>query len=178
MFIDEVSITKLLKGEYSHNQTGYTIGITNYGSFINNLMLEFEYTKIMPGTYLNHLQSQTYESDSYTLGDWIGQNADYLFTGIKYEIDRGMTIGAYYKRIRKGGDQLGTDVKIKGTLSFLYKPVSKYNIIGINYSYEPLYDLNIKAYMDYTDYSFDNGIHPVSKKNSTNFGLNISYGIY
>ena len=145
---------------------------------IDNLMLEIEYTKVMPGTYLNHLQSQTYASDSYVLGDWIGQNADYLYTGINYELQRGMSLGAYYKRIRKGGSQLGTDYQIQGTLTFLYKPLREYNIIGINYNYKPLYDLNIKAYLDYSKYSYDDGINPVTKKNSTNMGIEASYGIY
>ena len=177
-FIDEISFTEFLKGGYAHNQTGYTIGMSNYSSLINNLKFKIEYSKIMPGTYLNHIQTQTYAHDSYTLGDWIGQNADYLYTGFDYELRRGMNIGAYYKKIRKGGNQLGTDYLKKGTLTFLYKPLSEYNIFGINYSYEPLYDLNIKAYLDYVKYSYDSGTAPVTKKNNTDFGLSVSYGIY
>jgi Capsule assembly protein Wzi len=176
-FVDELNFTDFLKGKYSHNQTGYTIGATNYGSIIDNLMLELEYTKIMPGTYLNHIQTQTYENDDYILGDWIGQNADYLYAGINYELTRGMNAGLYYKILRKGGDQLGTDFEYKG-MSFLYKPLSDYDIEGINFSYEMLYDMNIKADLNYTKYSYDSGVSPITNKNSVDFSFEVSYGIY
>ena len=63
-------------------------------------------------------------------------------------------------------------------MSFLYKPLSEYDVFGIDYSFEAFYDLNIKAYLDYTQYSYDDGISAVVKKNRTNFGLNVSYGVY
>ena len=176
LFIDEFSLTKFLKGDHSRDQLGYTVGLTNYGSILDNLMFEIEYTKIMPGTYLNFIQTQTYENNSYTLGHWIGQNSDQFYFGISYQLMRGFNAKLYYERLRKGGAERGTDFLGQGILNFLYSPVSEWKNYGANINYELFYDLNLRAYFKYVNYS-NESTNTVNKK-SADFGIGLSYGIY
>jgi len=178
LFIDEFSLTKFLKGDHSRDQLGYTVGLTNYGSISDNLMLEIEYTKIMPGTYLNYIQTQTYENNSYNLGHWIGQNSDQFYFGISYQVMRGFNAKLYYERLRKGGAQRGTDYLGLGNLNFLYSPVSKWNYLGAKIDYELFYDLNLRADFRYVDFTEDNGKGNLRNKTSVDFGVGLSYGIY
>lgn len=176
LFIDEFSLTNFLKGNHSRDQLGYTIGITNYSSIIDNLMLGVEYTKIMPGTYLNYIQTQTYAHDNYPLGHWIGQNADELYLNMSYQIMRGMNIKLDFDRVRKGGDQLGTG--FSGPMSFLYKPLSKYTGFGAALNYQPIYDLNVRAKLKRTKYEYNDGTNPATETSNWTFGIDLSYGIY
>lgn len=177
LFVDEFSLTRFLKGDHSRDQLGYTFGVTNYGSLIDNLLFEIEYTKVMPGVYMNYIQTQTYANNSYILGDWIGQNADELYLGVSYYFHRGLKAKAYFEKLDKGGDQLGTDALDLRDLNFLYLPLDKYNILGFNVNYEPLYDLNISAYFSYTKYSHIDLSNYEFSSNSSSFGISINYGM-
>ncbi|MDP3150304.1 MAG: capsule assembly Wzi family protein [Ignavibacteria bacterium] len=178
LFIDEFSLTGILKGDHSRDQLGYTIGGTNYSSVIDNLLLEFEYTKIMPGTYLNYVQTQTYQNASYDLGHWIGQNADQLYLGASYQFFRALNAKIYYEQVRKGGAQRGTDFKYTKDIPFLYLPLQKWHYLGATINYQPLYDLNVHTYFRFVNYSSDSGITEVYKKNSVDVGVGLSYGVY
>ncbi len=178
LFIDEFSLTGFLKGDHSRDQLGYTIGVTNYSSIIDNLLLEVEYTKIMPGTYLNYVQTQTYQNASYDLGHWIGQNADQLYLGASYQLLRGLNAKIYYEQVRKGGSQKGTDRYSSNDMPFLYLPMQKWNYFGATINYQPLYDLNVRTYFRFVNYSSDDGISVLYKKNSVDAGIGLSYGVY
>ena len=79
VFLDEFSLTNLLKGAGSNNQVAFTLGgnlYSNVGGISLNTILE--YTRIQPWVYSNWIPTQTYENHFYILGDYIGQNADQL----------------------------------------------------------------------------------------------------
>jgi hypothetical protein len=176
LFIDEFSLTRFLKGDHSRDQLGYTVGFTSYNSFINGMLFELEYTKIMPGTYLNYIQTQTYEHNSYTLGHWIGQNADLLDVGCTYYFSRGLNFKLLFEKLRKGGDQLGTDYLMQNNLSFLYKPLISYNKIVLNISYEFIYNLFMKSEISHSDYNYNSGIFNQTN-NNWDFYISIKYGM-
>ncbi|MDR3666530.1 MAG: capsule assembly Wzi family protein [Ignavibacteriaceae bacterium] len=176
LFIDEFSFTGFLKGDHSRDQLGYTVGLTSYNSIVEGLLFELEYTKVMPGTYLNYIQTQTYANNSYNLGHWIGQNADLLDLGFTYYFSRGLNFKLLFEKLRKGGDQLGTDELLQKTLHFLYKPLISYNKFNLDVSYEFLYNLFIKGELSHSNYYFDTGNYNQTT-NNWEYNFSIKYGM-
>jgi hypothetical protein len=62
-FIDEMNIST----GSSANAIGYSIGVTNYDLFLDNLGIQLEYTKIDPFVYTHADPIQYYSNRSYYL---------------------------------------------------------------------------------------------------------------
>jgi hypothetical protein len=58
------------------NQLGFTFGGSVTDLPIENLTATIEYTKIYPFVYRHYIQTKDYQSAGYSLGHWMGHNAD------------------------------------------------------------------------------------------------------
>lgn len=149
LFIDELSISKLLKGETDRNQFGFTVGLYNYGT-IGNLGLRLEYTRILPWVYSNYIPSQTYSSSGYSLGHYIGQNADQIFIQIDYKFIRGLEVKFFGEHIRRGSiSDIKNQYELPGE-EFLYGLQRNETNIGLEFSYEFIHDLFVKGFYQYS----------------------------
>ena len=84
LFIDEIRASKVFNKREKRNQLAYTLGISRTDLFINYLTAGIEYSRINPFVYNNLIPGQTYQSHSYPMGDWMGNNADRIFSFLQY----------------------------------------------------------------------------------------------
>jgi hypothetical protein len=104
LFIDEIRTGSIFNKAKSRNQLGFNVGATRTDVVIPYLTLGMEYTRINPFVYNNLVPAQTYTNQSYSLGDWIGQNSDRVTAWAAYNPLPRLTTTVQFDYIRKGRD--------------------------------------------------------------------------
>jgi hypothetical protein len=102
LFIDEIRMSEIFNSSKSRNQIGFNVGASVTDPFISNLTLGAEYTRLNPFVYQNLIPAQSYTSQNYTLGDWIGQNADRSTIWAKYSPAPRLSLKLQFDYLRKG----------------------------------------------------------------------------
>jgi hypothetical protein len=100
-FIDEIRTSSLFDRSKSRNQLGYTLGVS-FTDLLPYLTLGYEYSRVNPFVYQNLIGAQSYRSQSYLLGDWIGSNADRSTMFIEYTPIPRLKALIQYQHVRKG----------------------------------------------------------------------------
>jgi len=103
LFIDEIRIGTMFNASSSRNQLGAQTGISIADAFIPNLTLTAEYTRINPFVYRNFISSQNYTNDNFSLGDWMGNNADRIYMSAQYHPKQRLFLTGYVMMLKKGG---------------------------------------------------------------------------
>jgi len=134
---------------------GFTLGGKKVDLFVSNLDLTIEYTKVNPWVYEHKYRSLTnYKHLEYSLGHWIGQNADQLKVQFNFQPISRLQFKLWVEYIRKGGQKdikyayLGEDSEV-----FLYPPLRKDQNIGLNVNYEIIHELFIEISLIYSNIS-------------------------
>lgn len=103
LFIDEIRTSTIFNRQKSRNQLGFNIGVSVTDVVVPYLTLGSEYTRINPFAYENLIPAQTYSSQGYSLGDWMGNNADRFLIFAKYTPLPRLKTEFQLQKIRKGG---------------------------------------------------------------------------
>ena len=104
LFMDEIRLAKVFSRSESRNQIGYNLGLSVTDFILPYLTIGAEYTRINPFVYNNLIPTQNFNSNGYSLGDWMGNNAD-RFTGfINYTPFARLKTGLAVQKVRKGGE--------------------------------------------------------------------------
>jgi hypothetical protein len=149
LFIDEINTDEIFNNAKARNQLGYTVGTRIVDPGVPNLSVILEYTRILPWVYSNFVQTQTYESTSYLLGHYIGQNSDQMYLQSKYALTGTLSVELFYNYVRHGGK---TDIAKQyelPSLPFLYGEVSRVTDYGFSIQYKYMNDLYIKVLGQY-----------------------------
>lgn len=174
LFIDEIRPAKIFNNNEKRNQLGYTLGINRTDLFIPYLTAGIEYSRINPFVYNNLIPAQTYESHSYPLGDWMGNNADRLYLFLHYVPLPKMKIKAWHQQIRKGpGGSLEQQYYIMPQPKFLFEKLFNYKEAGISVRYEWLNKLVFYGELNKVTTTYVNG--NTTKNNGIKIGF--SYGL-
>jgi len=178
--IDVLNVRDILDGNWKTSWFGYTAGAKKTDLFIENLDLTIEYTRTDPWLYKNEDETTTYEHLNYSLGHWLGQNADQLRIQLDYSFIRGLRFSLFNQFIRKGGlKDIALAYSGGSREKFLYRPLRKDFIMGINCEYEPLHDLFIQAEYIYSDISDEDPdrteLWMLGEKNS--YAFTVRYGL-
>ena len=181
-FVDVTEIRNVLENNFSNTWVGYTFGVKKVNLLVDNLDLLLEYTRINPWVYEHKLESTNYKHLDYTLGHWLGQNADQVRIQFNYRPLRGLKFEVYFERIRKGGlDDIyfayaGMDEFNK---SFLYTPLREDKYFGLNCRYEYMHDLVLKGSYRYSDIKDEkpNRTHDFLLDQNHSFSLTLYYGM-
>ena len=178
VFFDELSLTDILKGG-NLSAIGYTLGGVIYDPFIENSSITIEFTKISPFVYTNSNDAQHYSSYNYTLGAWMGSNAEqFYFAYSQYLLSR-LNAKIFAEYTRKGTKESPDDQYKLPYPETLYGPNRKSLVSGFSVSYRLIHSLlfrieyihsNITDNLAGRTYSWQLG------KNDS-FSLRISYGI-
>lgn len=81
LYIDEISLGNFWDGEKHTNIVSLQVGATAY-NLIDDIHLSGQYTRTAPWTYRHQIPSTTFASNSYGLGNYLGENAEELFAAI------------------------------------------------------------------------------------------------
>ncbi|MBX2931649.1 MAG: hypothetical protein KF781_06880 [Chitinophagaceae bacterium] len=173
LFIDEIRLSKIFSKHNNRNQLGYTIGgsITDVG--VKYLTLGAEYVHINPFVYSNLIPAQLYTSHNYSLGDWMGNNADRLYAFAKYTPVAKLKTKAWFQYIRKGGAGTIQQQYIDPMPPFLFDKLFNQTEVGLSLQYEWIQSCRFNLLMAHTTTDFETG---GSNKGLT-LRLGISYGL-
>jgi hypothetical protein len=180
-FIDVTEIRNVLDGDYDNTWIGLTFGLKTIDLLISNLDFSLEYTRINPWVYEHKDETTTYKHIDYTMGHWLGQNADQIRLQLDYQLIRGLKFRLFAERLRKGGmDEIYYAYEGSGEkeFEFLYSPVRTEKRIGLDVSYQYIHDLVIKASYAYSDITDEEDREPlflIGTKN--NLSITLFYGL-
>jgi hypothetical protein len=145
LFIDEISINGLFDPETQRYQMGFTLGGSVTDLPIENLTAKVEYTKIYPFVYKHYIQTTDYRSATYSLGHWMGHNADLIYAALNYRVLRSLQVNFWGQYIRKGED--GNVQQQYNTIPqppFLFGLRKNYSYLGAEIKYEYTHELFAK----------------------------------
>lgn len=181
VFVDEIRLSTMFDKTESRNQLSWKVGarFTSPGNL--NLSLILEYTRNNPMAYRHFVQSITFESNSYRLGSYLGDNADEFYVGLIYKPLSRLRMIASFNSVRKGQTYAYAVGKDGTGLPFISEVrMRRYDAqLKINYSvaqdvnvfigYRYLTENGPEAYLYLPDPFSTDGPHHVS------FGLSIGY---
>lgn len=174
IFIDEIRASKVFNKKERRNQLGYTVGINRTDLFLNYLTAGIEYSRINPFVYNNLIPTQTYESHSYSLGDWMGNNADRLYLFAQYVPVPKLRIKLWHQKIRKGeGGTLDQQYFQVPQPGFLFKKLFDYKETAFSARYEFINRLLVSLEIHSNTVRFVNA----SSDNSKSVTFGITYGL-
>ena len=144
LFIDEIRVSSIFDKAKSRNQLGYTVGASMTDIGIPYLTMGIEYTRINPFVYRNLLPAQDYSNSHYSLGDWMGNNADRFIYYIRYTPVARLKCLLRYQSIRKGGaGTLDQQYFQQPQPPFLFNQQFKQSELELQASYEWFNRLNL-----------------------------------
>ncbi|SKB93144.1 capsule assembly Wzi family protein [Daejeonella lutea] len=146
LFIDEIRLSEVFNKAKSRNQIGFNLGASVTDVLIPYLTLGIEYTRINPFVYQNLIPAQTYSHQNYTLGDWIGQNADRTTAWVKYNPMPRLTTSIQLNYTRKGEDgSLENQYYAEPQPKFLAGNVTTQKQMLIEVKYEIINQLRVRG---------------------------------
>lgn len=133
-YLDEFALKRLKSSNNEHNPISYLLGFNWSGWPIKGLSLKGEFMRSYIACYTHSIDALTWQSNSYNMGHYMGDNAQSIYAEIAYRPIRGMMVRmsytndtkynsyAYLRNYRQGG-QVIRDGGISETLS--QKPFDK-----------------------------------------------------
>jgi len=178
LFIDEVKIGSLFNQEQQRNQLGFSLGSSIVDLPFNNLKFTLEYTKIYPFVYVHYIPTTTYENASYTLGHWMGSNADQIYASLNYRLIQGLQATLWAQYIRKG--ETGTPFQQQYQQPqppFLFGLQTNYSYLGLSAKYEFIHEFFVKGEFQYMNTSAEQSDNSFIDKDLTEFYFSVYYGL-
>ncbi len=177
LFIDELALSNIFNPKRQRNQIAFTLGGSVTDLLIDNLTTTVEYTKLYPFVYRHYIPTLTYENQNYLLGDWIGHNADMIYTSFNYRFIRGLQATLWGEYIRKGGNGVVNDQYKCPYPPFLFGLRKNYIYWGFDAKYEIMHDFfaRLKFQSYYSSKEQADGLFINKKFNE--FSIALYYGM-
>ena len=135
--IDEIRLSTAFNSGKSRNQLGYQLGASVTDLFLTYLTFNAEYTRLNPFMYRNFIAAQNYSNANYSLGDWMGSNADRIYLSAKYHPKANLSIEAFAFMMSKNGQgSIEAQYFAMPQPKFGFDPQYKRNRFGLNAQYE------------------------------------------
>lgn len=176
-FIDEITLSGLFDSFKQRNQFGFTLGTSVVDLPLDNLTLTLEYSKIYPFVYDHFIQTTTYESASYILGHWMGNNDDQVYGSIKYRFLRGLEASMWARYIRKGEAGNVGDQYEQPQPPFLFGLRTNFTYLGAMVKYEIIHELFVRIRYQYMKTSQQQEDLSFIDKTVNEFHFAIYYGM-
>jgi hypothetical protein len=177
LFIDEMSFGSFSDSHKSPTTIAYTFGSTIYDFIFQNTAINIEYTRLNPFTYMNFNPAQQYSNAGYTLGHWIGSNADQLYVSYTVKLSRGLSTNIWGQYIRKGQKENPDQQYSTPYPYFLFGRKKNLYSLGIETKYEIINDLTTKLNIEFNEnYPQDTKIVNLNS-NSKLISFAIYYGL-
>jgi hypothetical protein len=87
--------------------------------------------------YRNFIAAQNYSNANYSLGDWMGSNADRIFLSAKYHPKANLSLEAFAFMLRKNGEaSIESQYFAEPQPKFGFNPQYRRTKMGLNAQYE------------------------------------------
>lgn len=177
LFIDEFTVENLFNSQQQHMQIGFTLGGSVTDLPIENLTLTAEFTKIYPGTYTHYIPTLTYQSSGYSIGDWMGTDADRVYGAIDYRFIRGLQATVWGQYVRKGAAATADEQYNNPQPPFLFGLRTNYAYVGADLSYEITNDFSAKMQFQTTNISTQQSDLSYVSQRMNEFYVSLEYGL-
>jgi hypothetical protein len=149
LFIDEIRTSTMFNRNKSRNQLGFTFGASVTDVVVPYLTLSAEYTRVNPFVYNNLIPAQNYNNHGYSMGDWMGNNFDRFFVGLRYTPLPRLKCQLNYQFIRKGGaGTVEQQYFQQPQPDFLFNPQFNRREVSLRCSYELINNLQIWGFFN------------------------------
>ena len=130
------------------------------------MTLTAEITRVNPFVYRNFIPAQNYTSAGFSLGDWMGSNANRIYLAAQYKPKAKLSVKTYYMLMDKGGP---------GTIQDQYfgKPQMRF-MNNVDFAQNSLFFRVSYEYKNRLLFNFSFNEYGASKKQ---FALGLSYGL-
>jgi hypothetical protein len=106
LFVDEISFSRLFDAQQQSNYLSFRAGF-RVTDLLPNTSFTAEYTRANPMVYQHIIPTTTYESNGYTMGHYLNDNADEFYLSFRYKPIRGLQVQLDWLHVRKGKDYQG-----------------------------------------------------------------------
>lgn len=175
LFIDELSLTKLFKGE-NLSAIGFTAGLNFVDPLVKNSDLVVEYTRINPFVYMNSDDAEMFTSHQYQLGHWLGSNADQFYIEYNQTLLRGLRFKFWSEYIRKGQKELPEEQYKLPYPNFLYGKKLHFANFGLKMSYDVFHNLFAELRLGFSSLHDEDELRTPDYQTGKKYSLSISLG--
>ena len=168
VYIDEFSAARLRKNNPQHNLVSYQVGFSVSDWPVKDLSLRAEFTRSNIACYKHSISTITYQSNSYYMGHYLGDNAQNIYAQLAYRPVRGLKLSLTYVNDIKYNsysylrrDKSQPEGQISETIS--QKPFAEKTYMNNTLTFEALYEVfqNCYAVINFT-YNDARGYAPTS----------------
>ncbi|MDP2363496.1 MAG: hypothetical protein Q8M94_06965, partial [Ignavibacteria bacterium] len=114
----------------------------------------------------------------YSLGHWMGHNADLIYASLNYRVLRGLQATVFGQYLRKGGDGIvQQQYNIQPQPPFLFGLRKNYSYLGAEIKYEYTHELFAKLNFQTTNSSIQQEDLSFVDKRLNEFYFSVYYGL-
>lgn len=95
-YLDEFKLSRLKRSDPQNNPISYLVGFNWSGWPLSGLSLKAEFMRSYIACYTHSLDVLTWESNSYNMGHYMGDNAQSIYAELSYRPIRGMSLRISY----------------------------------------------------------------------------------
>jgi len=184
MFIDVLSFGSVFDEEMHANHWSMLGGI-RYSNILPNLSLTLEYIRNNPLVYKNDILTTQFNSNWYTLGHYLGDNAQEIYGSLDYRPWNTLLIQFRYSLAQKGPDYPYTRERDPVTgispvlgKQFMERMEWQQQLIGLRARYQVINDLFVFVECEMTDTGGNEQKYtpPFYHGNPTTFSFGLNMG--
>ena len=146
LFIDELKVSRIFDPK-TLNWTSWKVGFRLSDFPIQNVSLTVEWTKTNPITYKHYIQTTTFSSSNYCLGNYLRDNSQEIYIAIGYKPLRGLHLNLSYTLAQHGDDYPDDRSYDYSTLRFMKNKTWQNSEIVVSARYE--YTSNSYFFLQY-----------------------------
>ena len=96
VFVDEIKFARFKKSNPENNPISYLVGFNLSNWPVKNLGIKGEFMRSYIATYTHSIDVLSYTSNSYSMGHYMGDNAQNIYAEISYRPVRGLALSFSY----------------------------------------------------------------------------------
>ena len=155
-YLDEFKFDRLKKSNKEKNPISYLVGFNWSGWPVRGLSLKGEFMRSYIATYTHSIDVLTWQSNSFLMGHYLGDNAQSIYVEAAYKPIRGMTVKLsvlhdskynsydYWRVARKNGQKLNPEDGISNVIA--QKPFGKKIYQNLELKAECVYEVHPNMY--------------------------------
>ncbi len=114
VYVDEIKFARFKSSNPESNPLSWQAGFSLTNFPVSNLSLKGEYTRTNILNYKHFISTLSYTSNDYTLGHYMGDNAQELYLELQYKPIRSLSLKLWWSNAVKGNDYEDVRTTING----------------------------------------------------------------